>query len=230
MIQAAEIRKYLPQYLSLPAQENLFAELKQFPGNIDQRVYTRFLQHEPYIFQGDGLNNLRFMDMRTQTIRCAPGMVISNTCDLDQSNKRLSAIQMVYAPILNLDKYIAALEHDYVFSGQRTKESLNSHIGEIRQQRISHIFYLPSGSGLNSDSLVFFDRVCHCSAEYYKKSTIQESRLFTLSNYGYYLFLLKLSIHFTRIRESVQRNDPSHFDNVHDDYAIYDAYSGADVY
>jgi len=32
------------------------------------------------------------------------------------------------------------------------------------------------------------------------------NRLFTLSDYGFYLFLFKLSLHLTRIREGVSRN------------------------
>jgi hypothetical protein len=30
--------------------------------------------------------------------------------------------------------------------------------------------------------------------------------LFTLSNFGFYLYLLKLSIHFTRIQEKIDRS------------------------
>jgi hypothetical protein len=38
MISLEEIRKYLPKYLSADAQEDLFAELKTFPENMDQRL------------------------------------------------------------------------------------------------------------------------------------------------------------------------------------------------
>lgn len=43
MIPFEEIKKYLPQYLSVPSQENLFEELKSFPDNIDQRFYSDLL-------------------------------------------------------------------------------------------------------------------------------------------------------------------------------------------
>ena len=36
MIGFEEIKKYLPQYLSKEASENLFAELENFPENIDR--------------------------------------------------------------------------------------------------------------------------------------------------------------------------------------------------
>lgn len=34
---------------------------------------------------------------------------------------------------------------------------------------------------------------------------IKQKKIFTLSNYGFYMFLVKLSIHFTRVREGVDR-------------------------
>ena len=35
---------------------------------------------------------------------------------------------------------------------------------------------------------------------------LTQNRLFTLSDYGFYVFLFKISIHLTRIRENIQRN------------------------
>lgn len=46
-----EFRTYLPKYLSADAQHDLFEELKQFPENIDGRLYTTKLQHEQTMYQ-----------------------------------------------------------------------------------------------------------------------------------------------------------------------------------
>ena len=55
------------------------------------------------------------------------------------------------------------------------------------------------------DSIVFFDRVCNFPNNKIPRENLKEQRLFTLSDYGSYLFLLKLSIHFTRIQDKVER-------------------------
>lgn len=206
MISLEEIRKYLPKYLSADAQEDLFAELKTFPENMDQRLYTKALDGESNIFQGDGMKDLLFVNLPAKDVKTAPGMVISNTCDIDPDNRRFSPMQMVYTPILNLGKYKDALHKDHVQTGSLKPASINTHIHEIRNQRISHIFYLPKGGQLENDSIVFFDRLNHCPADVISGKQVQAGKIFTLSDYGYYLFLFKLSVHFTRIREGVQRS------------------------
>jgi hypothetical protein len=37
------------------------------------------------------------------------------------------------------------------------------------------------------------------------RESLKQQRIFSLSNYGFYLFLFKLSIHFTRFGEAVDR-------------------------
>lgn len=64
---------------------------------------------------------------------------------------------------------------------------------------------LLKGGGLERDSIVFLDRVNNLPIDTLPHNEISEQRLFTLSDYGFYLFLFKLSIHFTRIRDAVSR-------------------------
>ncbi len=67
------------------------------------------------------------------------------------------------------------------------------------------MLYLPIGGSLGYEAVVFLDRINHCSNKSISRENISESRLFMLSNYGFYLFLVKLSIHFNRIQENVDR-------------------------
>ena len=225
MIEPEDIRKYLPKYLSSSAQDSLFEELKKFPDNIDQRLYTNYLQDDPHIFQGDGVSDLLFVHLPSQEIKPAPGMVLSNTCDIDPANRRFMPMRMVYAPIINLEKYRQALYIDHVQTGKKSDESIKSHIQEIKKQHISHIFYLPQGEALDNDSIVFFDRLNNCSVDFFQNKPIQHTRLFTLSDYGYYLSLFKLSVHFTRIREGLARSSGTDNQMVMEDYGIYGYYA-----
>ena len=206
MTSIEEIKKYLPQYLSASATVSLFEELKQFPSNIDQRIYTERLKGESVIFQGDGLIGLLYVNLPDTTAKPLLGMIFSNTCDIDAQNDRLFDARISFAPIFNLNKYKNALIEKYVNSKIKTIQAINSHIDDIKKQNISQIFYLPQGSGLEQDSIVFLDRINNLPSGYFSKDQIVKNRIFTLSDYGFYLFLFKLSVHFTRVRESVQRS------------------------
>ena len=163
------------------------------------------LAKQENIFQGDGIEKLLYINLPNTAIGEVPGMVLSNTCDIDQSNQRIMPLRIVYTPIFNLIKYKQLLIENHVNTGKRTIESINSHIDNIQRQYISHIFYLPKGGALENDSIIFFDRLNNCPSGSVEIQTIPARRIFSLSDYGFYLFLFKLSVHFTRIRESVSR-------------------------
>jgi hypothetical protein len=196
-----DFKLYLPKFLSAESDKELFDSLKDFPGNIDSRIYTNYLSDSNIIYQGDGINNMLFINLPDREIKPVPSMIFSNTCDIDLANTRNFPSQMVYAPIINLTKYKEVL----YTNAQKSKAQIDAHINSIKNQEITQIFYLPKVDGKLEDSLVFFDRVCNCSNKSIDREGIKERRLFTLSDYGSYLFLLKLSIHFTRIQDKVER-------------------------
>lgn len=194
-----ELKLYLPKYLSTESEKQLFDELKSFPSNIDQRIYTSFLEDEPIIFQGDGLKNLLAINLPSTKIKTVPGIVLSNTCDIDPNNKRNYPSPIVYAPIINFKKYSESLKD------KLTIERVESHLEAIKKQYITQIFYLPPIDSKLDESIVFLDRVHHIDNKYIDRSNLKDSRIFTLSDFGNYLFLFKLSLHFTRIQDKVER-------------------------
>lgn len=202
MISFEEVKYYLPKYLTPESEKALFQELQSFPDNIDSRLFTSYLKEEPFLFQGDGIEGLLFVNLPDSDIRKLRAVVLSNTCDINPKNKRLSRPNIVYSPILKLEKYVKNL----LDKGLIEKEALRDHIDSIKKQRVTSIFYLPKGGPLESESMVFFDKVVSCDSNYLSEADIKSNRLFTLSNYGLYLFVLKLSIHFSRINEGLDRN------------------------
>lgn len=201
MINLDELKQYLPRFLSENSEKSLFAGLKDFPNNLDGRFYTSKLKNEEIIFQGDGLKGLLVINLPAKEINEATCLVFSNTCDLDLANSRLFPSQVVYAPIFNLEKYKNQLENLSGFSA----EKIESHIAAIKKQEITQIFYLPQFGASMKESLVFLDRINNCSNSNFNRTTLCSQRIFSLSDYGFYVFLLKLSIHFNRIRDQVDR-------------------------
>lgn len=196
-----DLKLYLPKFLSVESEKELFDGLKDFPYNIDSRIYTNYLLETDIIYQGDGIKDLLFVNLPNTEIKPAPGMILSNTCDIDLKNVRNFPSQIVYSPIFNLKKYQETLYK----KSKKTKSQIDSHIQSIKHQEITQIFFLPKLEGKIDDSIVFFDRVVNFPNKLISRENLKEKRLFTLSDYGSYLFLLKLSIHFTRIQDKVER-------------------------
>jgi len=196
-----DFKLYLPKFLSAESEKELFNSLKDFPKNIDSRIYTNYLSNSDIIYQGDGISDMLFVNLPSSEIKAIPSMILSNTCDIDLVNVRNFPSQVVYAPIFNISKYQEALYKN----SKKTKEQIDSHINSIKNQEITQVFYLPKVEGKIDDSIVFFDRVCNFPNKLISRENLKEKRLFTLSDYGSYLFILKLSIHFTRIQDKVER-------------------------
>lgn len=194
-----DFKYHLPRYLTEESTKNLFEEIKKFPENIDNRIFTTKLKNEKTVFQGDGINDLPVISLPSDKSVNAKVMVLSNTCDIDPQNDRPFNAQVCYAPIFSLDKYKSLLEKSL------TAEAVEGHLRSVRNQEITQIFYLPYHPDIDGESIVFFDRINNLDRRFIAADQIPETRLFTLSDYGFYLFLIKLSIHFTRMGEKVER-------------------------
>jgi|SRR5208283_23757 len=186
-----EIPTYLPKYLSAPETTDLFSELSQFPNNIDSRMYTSFLEGQSTIYQGDGLSDIWIAELPKGEIRRARVIVLSNTCDISPNNLRKLGARLLYCPIVRFSSYQSMLS-------EQNETSTRSHLADIRKQRISSMFYLPESQKLGEESIALLDRPNNCALSGINLESVIQSRLFTLSMYGWYLFLFKLSIHLSR--------------------------------
>lgn len=193
------IKKYLPQFLSAKSSEEMFGCLKDFPANIDCRMYCDRTKAEDFFSQGDGIAELKMFRWDTKSMNAVNVMVLSNSCDISKTNKRSFTPYCVYCALIKL----SGLLELYRKNG-RDEEHMKEVEADIREQRITSFFYLPKGQGLDDEYVAILDRVGSCPITYLDKT---KTKLFSLSNYGFYMFLLKLSIHFTRIRDGLDRSD-----------------------
>jgi len=202
LIELNDIHLYLPKYLTPDQNSTVLEGLKDFPSNLEKRMYHDFKDNA--VLQGDGIRDLLVANLPDKQIRAASAMVISNTCDLFQQNKRLFNMNVCYTPIINLESYEKVLKEE---NAEEEGLRIENHIGEIREQKLTNIFFLPKGGNLKSDSIVFFDRINSCSRDFIDDQKLNDLRLFTLSDYGLYLFVLKMSVHFSRITEGSSREE-----------------------
>lgn len=200
MMSVQDIQVYLPKYLSEDNYRDLLRELDSFPDNIDQRMYTTSLP-DNVIFQGDGYDSLPFVNLMKIEDGCKyrSGIVLSNTCDMAPENRRLYSSSIIYAPIMDLQKYVENLQMKNI-----REDVIINHVKDIRKQAITSMLFLPANSKM-PDSIVFLNRITSVDNSYFSREELNKKRLFSLSDYGFYMLLFKLSVHFSRIQEKVNR-------------------------
>jgi len=191
----------IPKYLSAETTKALIDNLSAFPENIDKRFYSSANLAPDLICQGDGIDDLLVVEVPSLRTKRASCIILSNTCDIDPSNNRLLSTNIIYTPIVKLEAYKNFLTEEGICSAQ----ALEDHLKSIRSQHITQIFYLPKFSDASEEGIIFYDRLVSCASNAVDRSSLSTKRLFTLSQYGHYLFLLKLSIHFTRMNEGIDR-------------------------
>nr|WP_129732298.1 hypothetical protein [Parabacteroides goldsteinii] len=199
MIDTENIKKFLPKYLSAESYKELIEGLRCFPENLDSRFYTDYLK-EKIIYQGDGIKGFPTINFNTMEKKDCQAIVLSNTCDMDLANKRMFGSQIVYAPIIELEKYKSILMRSNI-----SHAKINAHIDSIRSQELTQILYLPQYGSCMKESIVFLDRIFNVDNAFINRDNLNETRIFSLSDYGNYVLLLKISIHFTRMQDKVDR-------------------------
>ena len=73
----------------------------------------------------------------------------------------------------------------------------------IRAQGVTSIFYLPADDLLEEEHVALLDDLHSMPLEAHGQAA---EKLFTLSMAGFYLFVFKLSVHFCRLHENVDRS------------------------
>lgn len=194
-----DIKKYLPQYLSDSDAKQLFSALKDFPNNIDERFYSNYSLDDNILYQGDCLKDIPAFNLPDTRTKLSQSMAISNTCDMDLSNKRLWNTRILFSQIILLEKLEKGLCQRF------PKDRVTNYINSLKKQQITNAFYLPKSKNLD-EAVAFFDYTNSFDINYIDRESLKERRLVSLSNYGFYILLLKLSIHFTRVQEKVERN------------------------
>lgn len=196
-----DIKIFLPQYLSAESQNNLFEELKSFPYNLDKRFYSDLTRVEHKLFQGDGLKEMFVTHLPETEFKKTNVIILSNSCDIDIENKRFSTINMIYCPLIELNKY-----EKYLNSLKFDENRIKDHINCIKRQEYTSMFFLPKNDSLNDDCVAVLDKANNINPKKIDISELCKNKLFFLSNYAFYMFLIKLSIHFTRMMEGIDRN------------------------
>ncbi len=188
---------HFPPYLTPGDRHKLFEELRQFPENFD--YYWNTQGHTT--LQGDGFTGFLYLFGAPGPIRqkSITGIVVSNSCDVAPENNPNEHQNVLFAPVVSMEKYLDR----YRATGNKSDRQIESLITTIRQQKVTSLFYLPSFGDQLQESIVPLDEIRPEPLSYFLEN--KGDRIFRLSQYGFWIFLIKLSIHFTRMQEGVRR-------------------------
>ncbi len=193
-----QIKLFLPKYLTPAQTAELFSELSKFPENMS--FYLSHSAWQDELLQGDGWHGFVAINFESGERRSVAGMVISNSCDIFPGNVRDLPINVLFSPLIEVSRLVERLR-----AGGKESGPIADMMAGVRKQRVTQMFYLPEYSGVWSESVVLLDNIHAHPLQHFLTST--RRKLFTLTQYAFYLFLMKLSIHLSRFQEDVQRFD-----------------------
>lgn len=192
------IEKQIPYYLTEDAKKGLTQALNDFPKNT-QYYLSKSTELSDVLLQGD-----LFAELPVQQgteIKYIKGIILSNSCDISPDNKRELPVNVLFAPLVSLDNYAKLLSN----AGLKD-DAINSKIEMIRQQKITNIFYLPESIDEGRpECIIYLDQIYFVRTPTILKKLEEGKKISTLSQVGFYIFLLKLSVHFCRFHECVHR-------------------------
>lgn len=191
-----QIKLFLPKYLTPGQKADLFSELSRFPDNM--AFYLSGAEWADRILQGDGWRGLIAINFLNGERKRVAGVVLSNSCDVSSENIRDLPVNILFSPLIQLSRFEETLR-----AIGKSDEQIASIVGNIKKQRVTSIFYLPEHREQLPESVIFLDDIhAHPLPDFVRS---ERAKLFTLNQYAFYLFLMKLSIHFARFQEDVQR-------------------------
>jgi hypothetical protein len=201
----------LPNYLVEPEKSRLLNALKQFTpeergGNIDYSNFYRNHQSS-FFLQSDLIKEIRFASWDEDTAEYiksyTDAIIISNTCDLSFENKRdLNVKECLFAPLLDFNLYLEDLRN-----GGYGEDKIKTFSKNVKAQLYSNIFYLPEYFKEKKEYIVLLDNIFWFPTNELNSylGEIDENRITSLTHFGYYLFILKISYHLCRLPEQCYR-------------------------
>lgn len=195
-ISEESIQSQIPYYLTQKAKEGLVEALRGFP---EKTNYFTTLYKEK-ILQGDGWNKLEVLNFEDGKRKEIKGIILSNSCDISSENHRDFSVNLTFAPVIKLENFKIKLLSEGI-----DPKKIEAKLQSIREQKVSSLFFLPQGGALDADYIALFDDIHTMPFGRFEKKA-DRVKQFTLSQVGFYLFLLKLSVHFCRFHEEILRD------------------------
>ncbi len=175
---------------------------KEYLGQVETRlgdwIYANTKSHIAY--QGDVVDCLDFIytdfdegKEGVRRLKDQPCLLLSHTCDMDTEDKTREKCVSI-APVFSFKEFAEQKIPEY--SDEAWKSFLNS----VKANKITDILFLPAKDEKEDDFIVFLDKIysIHSKLLNHRMRTGKTRIKLSLSQIGYYYFLIKLTYHFAR--------------------------------
>lgn len=186
-----DLEEVIPELKAIPEENRpkLQEYLNDFPDNMEKWFYSK--PSADTILQGDLYENIPFLHLKPSICspfdfldnhECFPSqvMVLSNTCDIKHKKSRYVTV----SPLAAIQGLVDNIKDE-------------NYLVSLKKNLKTDIMYIPSSpNGLLGESMVYLYRAMSIPIEYFGSKDVK--KISSLSQYGYYFFLIKLAWHFLR--------------------------------
>lgn len=205
MSSAEDLSRIFPSYLTDATRKSLETELKVFlsSGSIVRDPFTSY--KNDFFLQGDLLKKVPFPTWGKDGFATFNGgncIILSNTCDIDPTNSRMTPLDCVLAPILSVEKYQNILR-----SSGYPEHRIKSFHDNLMNYKISNLFYLPIDENFcySRSSKGYFASLDKAFS--LPRNILNlDQHIRSLNQFSSYLFTFQISVNFCRFHDKVDRD------------------------
>lgn len=190
-----ELTLHLPTYLTLPARDALKRAIERHPSASSGPIATVQLFADD-LLQGDLVGSAVFFDFLEERTHKSFALLVSNSCDMSQDNRRPTARHVQYCPVLKWARFLELVQSANCFDNE---DALNEYLQNVRAQYVTSYFYI-TRQGEPDGYVAALDQIQSAPS-----SVLTGQRHWSLTQFGHYMLLFKLSYHFSRMRENLER-------------------------
>ena len=173
---------------------------RQIPKAEVAWIYSSALPIDTY--QGDIVDKFEIVfhevsgdSLEIRVLEDVPCMLLSNTCDMEPEGKTRKK-HISFAPVFSFSEFANSRTDQY------SEEGWNDYLKRVKANKVTDILFIP-GYGSFGDSVVLLDRIYSTDPELLKIKIEKGAtkRIASLSQIGFYFFLIKLTYHFARYED-----------------------------
>lgn len=188
----------LPAYLTAADQAAIAKGLRDFTQS--QRLQGFYhATRDPEPLQGDVWGRIDVFNFNTGERKRVRALLVSNSCDIAAGNERYMQPKVTVATVIAMTAY-----EQLLLANGLSEMRVGDHLKQVRAQAVTHMFYLPAGAAMNGEHVALLQDL-HSLPMQAMAEQPPKPRLASLSQCAFYLLLFKLSVHFCRFLEGVDR-------------------------
>jgi len=188
----------LPAYLTAADQAAITRGLRDFTQR--QRLADFYYPtRDPEPLQGDVWGRIDVFNFSTGERKRVRALLVSNSCDISTGNERYLSPKVTVATVIPLGAY-----QQLLLTNGLPEQRVSDHLKQVRAQAVTHLFYLPGGAAMDGEHVALLQDL-HSLPTQAMAEDPSKPRLASLSQCAFYLLLFKLSVHFCRFLEGVDR-------------------------